>query len=141
MSFRLGEDCGPSAKWLQTAVHENLEYQQAIHDSSGIEKGRLQPPAVASDGVEKVENGFSWTQTVDEVECTVKLIDSSLSSKDLKVKFNPRKVTVSVKGIQLFSLELFSNIDPDGCTWTMEIGKLVLSCEKVDAVMWPRVEN
>ena len=140
MSFRLGTDSGPSAKWLQTAVIENLEYQQALNQSSGAE-GRFQPPVVASDGTEKVETGFSWTQTVDDVELIVPLSDSSLSSRDLKVKFNARKVTVLAKGIQIFSLELYANIDPEGCTWTMEAGKLVVSCEKGAAIMWPRVQE
>lgn len=140
MSFRLGTDFGPAAKWLQTAVHENLEYQQAMNHSSGAE-GRVQPPVVATDGMAKVETGFSWTQTIDEIELSVPLLDSSLSPKDLKVKFNTRKVTVAIQGHQTLSLELYANIDPDGCTWTLETGKLVMSCEKVVAVMWPRVQQ
>jgi hypothetical protein len=134
-------DCGPSAQWVKTAVHENLEYQQAINESTGRDKGTLQPSAVASDGIEKIENGYSWTQTSDDLELIIPLPDSSISSRELKVKFNPRKVNVSVKEIQLLSIELFAIIDPEGCTWTMDSGKLIVSCEKVDSIMWPRVAH
>jgi len=140
MSFRLGVDMGRSPKWLQTAVHENLEYQQSINQTIGS-KGMTQPPVVASDGVEKLENGFSWTQTEEDIELIVPLSDSSLSLKDLKVKFNARKVTVLSKGAQVFSLDLFANIDPEGCTWILEFGKIVVTCEKVNPVMWPRIKE
>jgi hypothetical protein len=43
------------------------------------------------------------------------------------------------------SIDLFERVDVDGCTWTMDKDKsskkLVLTLEKAEEAMWPRLEN
>lgn len=153
VNFKKGADTAPDADWLINATMENLEYQSEMNKITG-QGGRTQSDADGENGVAKIERDglYSWTQTDEEVEIALPLgatdDGKALSSKDvkaggLKVKFTSKKVQVSFKGKDMLSLALFSNVDPDGCTWTLEIGKettsLVITCEKVDGMSWPRV--
>ena len=140
----------PNATWLQKAVVENLEYQKAMNEMTG-KMDALQPSADGEDGNSKVEqNGlYSWTQTDEEVELSLPLPSSSsiITSRDIKVKFLSHQLSVKCQSIDFFSLDLFSRIDPDGCTWTLERIKkdtttnLIITCEKVDGVSWPRISK
>lgn len=151
--FKLGADTSPNAEWLQRATMENLEYQASMTSISG-KTDQVQPSADGEDGIAKTEEGglYSWTQTDEEIEIVLPLgsteARNALSSKDvkaggLKVKYNPRNVNVKFKGVEILNLKLYANIDPDGCTWTLDIGSketsLVISCEKVDPMSWPRI--
>jgi len=153
VSFKLGLDTAPDSKWLQSATMENLEYQTALNRISA-RPDQVQPSGDGEDGVAKMEHGglYSWTQTDEEVEITVPLGSSDdepvLTPKDvkkgeLKVKYYPRKVFVSFQGKELLTLNFFSVVDPDGCTWTLDINKkgisLIITCEKSDSLSWPRI--
>jgi hypothetical protein len=158
VDFKLGVDTSPNAEWLQRATMQNLEYQTAINSISG-KTDQVQPSADGEDGVAKAEEGglYSWTQTDEEIELIVPLGSSAdgndtgaLTSKDvkaggLKVKYNPRSVTVTFRGTEMLNLKLYASVDPDGCTWTLDMGKkqtsLNITCEKIDAVSWPRITN
>ena len=142
----------PNATWLQKAVVENLEYQKAMNEVTGKKvDDALQPSADGEDGKSKVEqNGlYSWTQTEEEVELSLPLPSSDvvITSRDIKVKFLSNQLSVKCQSIDFFSLDLFSRIDPDGCTWTLERIKkdtttnLIITCEKVDGVSWPRISK
>jgi len=45
---------------------ENLEHQTALNQITGTNE--VQASADGADGVAKVEKGYSWTQTEDELE-------------------------------------------------------------------------
>lgn len=152
VDFKLGLDTSPDAKWLQAAVMENLEHRTAMNSISG-NPDRIQPSADGEDGIAKTElGGYEWIQTDEEVEITVPLGSSNdavaLTSKDvkaggLKVKYYPRKLLVLFKEKELVSLDFYSNVDPDGCMWTLDTsGKgvsVVITCEKSDPMSWPRI--
>jgi len=86
--------------------------------------------------------GFSWTQTEAELEVTW-----STTETNCKVLFEKSKVQV-LSGKELcIDLVLFEEIDLDGCTYTWEDQrgtaekKLVISMEKKEQALWPRIED
>ena len=144
-SFRLGVDTAPDAPWLSRATTENLEYQTALNETTGRKNAR-QAAVPGSDGQAQVADGFSWTQTEEELEVVVS-IPASINSKDLQVKFRPRDLAVTVAKEPKVSVRLFAQVDVDGCTWTVDrssgnsdsSGTLVITMEKSDAALWPRM--
>jgi len=146
-------ECHIQAPWLQRAAMDNLEYQMEFNRLTG-RQGETQPAVAGSDGVAKTEEGYSWTQTEDELELVVPArcddADAVVTAKDISVVFKPNKVQVKNKKHSreplLVSIDLFERIDCDGCTWTIEKGKnnevkVVLTMEKVEQALWPRIEN
>lgn len=135
-------DANPKADWLQQAASQNLVYQMEMNKITG--RSDTQPTVDGSNGVAKEENEYSWTQTEEEIEI-VATLPLHVTSKDIQVKFKPRKVDVKVKNTSLVSIDLFEPVDVDGCTWTLEKSKdtlsIVVSMEKVDEALWPRIKN
>jgi len=144
IDFKLGIDTSPDASWLKNATAENLEHQTMMNKFSELDHHHpLQPPGSGEDGIEKEEKeGYSWTQTDDEIE--VKLsFPTKATSKEIKVKFHSKSITVVYQGNEKLKIDLFARIDVDGCTWTLEKSpsekKLVITCEKSEALSWPRI--
>mmetsp|Transcript_15647 Transcript_15647/g.21422 ORF Transcript_15647/g.21422 Transcript_15647/m.21422 type:complete len:361 (-) Transcript_15647:299-1381(-) len=152
ISFHLGADTSPDAKWLKSAMMENLEYQTEMNAITG-KKNELQPSNVGEDGIAKNEGFYSWTQTDEEVEVVVPVKSNDdgsdggggVSSKNVKVTFRPKTLKVCFGGKDILSLDFFARVDPDGCTWTLDKSgngdgaKVVITCEKSDEVSWPRL--
>lgn len=142
VSFLLGADTAPDAPWMKAATTENLEYQMEMNRITG--RSDLQQPGVAGgDGKSKEEDGYTWTQTEEELEIIV-LLPSDAISKQIAVKFFPKKVTVSYQKESKISLQLFERMEMDACTWTLEKGsddqkKLVITMEKLEQAFWPRI--
>lgn len=140
VSFSLGVDTSLDAPWLQKATTENLEYQVEMNKITG--RSELQQAVDGTDGVAKAEEGYSWTQTDEEVEVVVPL-PKDATSKDIQVKYHPKSMEVKCRKEPLVSLSLFARVDPDGCTWTLDHdgdqSKLVVTMEKADPTSWPRI--
>eukprot|EP00979_Chaetoceros_neogracilis_P011953 scaffold3054_cov224-Chaetoceros_neogracile.AAC.2 len=146
---RIKEDTTVNVEWLRNATMANLEHQAARNEITGTNE--LQASADGEDGVAKVEKGYSWTQTDEEIEIVISLSSkdgSVITTKDvkaggLKVKYFSKKMNVQFGGEELLSLQYFASVDPDGCTWTLDSTtsgiSLVITCEKVDVVTWPRI--
>lgn len=102
----------------------------------------LQQAVDGTDGIAKSEEGYSWTQTEDELEVVVPL-PKDATSKDVHVKYLPKSIEVKCQKEPLISLSLFARVDPDGCTWTLDRdgdeSKLVITMEKADPTSWPRI--
>ena len=117
VDFRLS-DMDSSAAWLQNIKKDNYEF--------GIKTGR----AVVEGGGEKEFNGgentdknYTWKDGDDSVEILLK-VPVGVISKDISVTFRTRSIAVKTKstGVILLSVEsLFSNVDPDDCTWTFSL--------------------
>jgi hypothetical protein len=162
-------ECRVDALWLQQAARDNTEHQLQVNARAGIQQQQQQQPSVVgSDGVAKVEEekGYSWTQSEEEVELVVPLTvqsDTTVSVKDISVTFKPRTLQVKIKHVKMattapaaaaaadgtiLSMHLFERVNVDGCTWTMDKGQssnnnnytLVLTLEKAEEAMWPRLE-
>ena len=142
LPFCLGVDTALDAPWLNAATMENLEYQTAMNEMTGRTDAR-QAQVAGSDGKAEAEAGFAWTQTEEELEVTVPLPETT-KSKDITVKFRPKHLAVMVQKEERVKIQLFENVDVDGCTWTIDRssgGKcnLVITMEKADGALWPRI--
>lgn len=148
IDFRLN-DTHQNATWLKNATMENLEHQTSMNKITG---SRTMPPSDGEDGVAKLEEGYSWTQTNEEIELVVPLKNGeeskAFSKKDvkgggLKVFFFPKKIAMNFMGDEILHLALFDRVDTDGCTWTLESNcdgiSVVITCEKSDLISWPRI--
>ncbi|KAG7341282.1 HSP20-like chaperone [Nitzschia inconspicua] len=148
-------DCHVQAPWLQQAAMDNLEHQLQMNRMTGRSGDERQPTVVGSDGVAQKEDGYSWTQSEEEIELVVPLPETTTgttSKNDVSVIFKPKRVQVQVKNTSfptILSIDLFERVDVDGCTWTVENGKgdknnnhnLVVTLEKADEALWPRLET
>ena len=135
-------DLAPDAEWLQKATTQNLEYQTEMNKLTG--RSETQADIAGQDGKEKVEDGYSWTQTEEELEVVVSL-PKEATSKDINVKFKPRMMEVKYRNETKSVLSLFHSVDADSGTWTLETAgdkrKLVITVEKGEEGFWPRIED
>ena len=143
LSFRsTGGNVAPDAEWLQRATMQNLEYQMEMNRLTG--RSDTQASVAGQDGKEKLEEGYSWTQTEEELEIVVGLATEA-TSKEIKVKFNSTLIEIIYQKAPKVVLKLFHRVDVDSGTWTLEKGsdkrKLVVTVEKVEAGFWPRIED
>ena len=146
-SLVLGFDTAPDAPWLKAATAQNLEYQLEMNRLTGRSNDTRQPAVSGSDGTAVAEQGYSWTQTEDELEVVVPLSED-VTSKDLSVKFRPQNLQVFQRQEPVVSLPLFERVDVDACTWTLDRGgsedmpkRLVITMEKGEQALWPRIRD
>lgn len=142
VSFHLGQDTAKDAKWLQQATMENLAHQTALNKITG--RNETQAAIAGTDGTEKKEDAYSWTQTEEELEMVVALANNA-TSKDVGVKFLPQSIEIKCQKEPVLLLQFFEHVDPDGCTWTLDRNgdevKLVVTLEKVEQALWPRIRD
>jgi len=132
------EEVKDGGEWVERAAVQNLEYQAG---TMGVSDER-QAVVDGMDGTEQEAEGYSWTQTNDEIEIRVKIPATPKPT----VTFRPMTLRVSVGCDVKVALELYARVDMDGCTWTLETNKdkqnekvLVITCEKSECVTWPRI--
>ena len=138
--FLLGSDTAMDAPWLRSATMENLEHQAEMNQITGRFESQ---PTVDGFEAPKQEVGFNWTQTEEEIEMVLPLNDGQ-TSKDIKVSFNSQVIRITISGTEVITCSLFERVDVDGCTWTIETGTtrtLVVSMEKAEAALWPRLKD
>ncbi len=134
-----------SKEWMVRAPQENVLWQQALNEATG-RSGESQPNHAGTEGVAVETSSYSWLQNEEEVELTVPLIDDDSDEKVvnkslIKVAFQPQKVVVKYNSECKVEIELYSKIDVDGCTWTLDKKNLVVTCEKArEGEIWPRLE-
>ena len=141
-----GDVMDTSQEWMVRAPHENVLWQQAINEATG-RSGETQPNHAGTEGVAAEATGsdgcsYSWLQNEEEVELTVPLVeDGDVNKRLIKVNFLPQKVVVKYNNERKVEVQLYSKIDVDGCTWTLDKTNLVITCEKArDGEIWPRLE-
>eukprot|EP00980_Cylindrotheca_fusiformis_P028919 scaffold22677_cov139-Cylindrotheca_fusiformis.AAC.3 len=131
------KDTDRGAEWMQRATAENLAWQQEVNKVTN--RKETQPAAIGTEGNAAVEVNFSWTQDEEEIEITVPLSDIDKSM--VQVSFLSRKVVVEYNKQELVSIDLYSGVDVDGCTWTIDGSNIVITCEKAGGgSMWPRIQ-
>jgi hypothetical protein len=149
VDIETGDIMDTTKEWIVRAPHENVLWQQAINEATG-KSGETQPNHAGTEGVAAEATGndgcsYSWLQNEEEVELTVPLIDdgdeAAVNKRLIKVSFLPQKVVVKYDNECKVEVELYSKIDVDGCTWTLDNKNLVITCEKArDGEIWPRLE-
>ena len=114
-------------------------------------QGELQPSHAGTEGIavdvkgKEGNNLYSWTQTEEELELMIPLSQKipkggQLNKNLIKVTNTNMTVTVKYNGDRLLYVKLYSNIDVDGCTWTLDGFNLVVTAEKSSDEVWPRLE-
>ena len=69
-------------------------------------------------------------------------LDWEINKNKVKVLFRPKTVELKYDGKQVDKLDLYSKVDVDGCTWTLDKRMVVVTFEKMDAgVAWPRITD
>ena len=142
IDFVAGVDTDRGSEWIQRAVPENLAWQQEMNKITG-QVGQTQIGQAGTDGTAATEDGFTWTQGDDELEIVLSNLapgGSSLSKSAVNVTFRPRFIKVLYSGTEKLSLSLYDAVDVDGCTWTLDGDKLVVTCEKASEGVWPRIK-
>lgn len=134
------EEANLQADWLQSATMDNLNHQMQMNEITGSKAGQ---PSVAGLDASKHEDGYEWRQTEEELEVTLQL-PTETTSKSIKVNFRP--TLLDIQCTSSVSIPLFERIDVDSGTWTLESStggkkKLVISVEKAEAALWPRIRD
>jgi len=92
------------------------------------------PNAVPQAGGET--EAFTWKQDGDEVEVSV-IVPGSATKADVKVAIAAKKLRVEHAGTALVDGQLAAACLPEGSTWTLSKGRVVVSLEKADPRPWP----
>ncbi|KAL3822572.1 hypothetical protein ACHAXA_007683 [Cyclostephanos tholiformis] len=145
-----------SNEWMVRASHENVAWQRTINEVTGRE-GQRQPDHPGTEGVAVHVNGtddggeYSWLQNDDEIEITIPVKGrveedggrtTAGKKSSIKVAFQTRRISVKRDGETILGLNLYSRLDVDGCTWTLDGDSLVITCEKASGgEIWPRLED
>ena len=66
-----------------------------------------------------------------------------MEKSSVGVAFQPRRISVRCGvGPPILEVGLYSRLDVDGCTWTLDEDSLVITCEKAsEGEIWPRLES
>mmetsp|Transcript_97678 Transcript_97678/g.276886 ORF Transcript_97678/g.276886 Transcript_97678/m.276886 type:complete len:113 (-) Transcript_97678:106-444(-) len=84
------------------------------------------------------EHIYNWRQDVDEVEVSVN-VPGSAGKSDVKVVIQSRSLRVEHCGSILVEGQLAAVCCPEGSTWTLGRGRVVVSLEKANPKPWPSV--
>ncbi|CAJ1333216.1 unnamed protein product [Effrenium voratum] len=79
---------------------------------------------------------YKWRQDTEEVEVSVNVPDNTAKA-DVKVQFQPKSLKVLHSGKTLVDGALASPCCPEGCTWTLSKGCVVVTLEKANPQPWP----
>lgn len=143
-----------TSTWMKRAVSENLTWQQEMNRIKGgtsSSNAPTQPAMAGTDGVAAKEELFTWTQDDDEIEITVDFSSTSTTAESssfkiqkskIKVTFLPKSIKVKYDKDEYVAISLYSSIDVDGCTWTIDENNLIITCEKATTdEIWPRISR
>jgi hypothetical protein len=81
-------------------------------------------------------DGYNWKQDADELEVSVS-VPNSVTRAQVKVLFQPRTLRVEHAGVVLVEGRLAGACRPEGSTWTLDRGRVVVTLEKADSRPWP----
>lgn len=83
-----------------------------------------------------MEDTYTWTQTLSEIDLTVPVAKGTLV-RDLHISIARTHLTVSVGNHVLIDGELFKEVRPEESTWSFEDGAIVHICiEKQNRQEW-----
>jgi len=118
-------------------MHPQQMQQHPHHPRPPAGMGGPMPggPAPPQQGGSEAD-GYTWKQDADELEVSV-IVPNTATKAQVKVTFGAKKLRVEHAGAVLVEGQLAANCDPDGSTWTLSKGRLVVSLEKADRKPWP----
>lgn len=143
-------DLDSSNDWLKAAPAENYEYNLAMQDMNNALSAQQNVQQVNMGGngsngsfPEGSHEGYSWTQTSDDVEICVTIPDGT-RAKDVIVAIKSKSVLVKLKtgeASELVNVDLFADIHADDSTWTIGSDGLVITLEKSRPTTWASLEK
>mmetsp|Transcript_29786 Transcript_29786/g.67475 ORF Transcript_29786/g.67475 Transcript_29786/m.67475 type:complete len:328 (+) Transcript_29786:70-1053(+) len=99
--------------------------------------GMGQPPPMPPGVQAEVQgSGYNWRQDADEVEVSASLPNNATKA-EVKVRFQSRSLRIEHAGNVVVEGQLAAVCRPEGSTWTLSKGKVVVSLEKADSRPWP----
>ena len=121
------EDASPDAEWCRLALKKGGGGgggggKSAASLSGMMNQGNFFPNGkntLPSSHNELEENGFTWSQTDDEVELKFS-VASGTKAKYVKIKFQRNSLKIAVAGQVLLEGETWGNIVVDECTYTIQ---------------------
>lgn len=83
---------------------------------------------------------YSWTQQLSELEIEIPF-PKETKSRDLVIDIQKRRLKAGLKGLDpILDGELFNEIKPDECSWTIDKGIVSITLFKINSMeWWPRV--
>ena len=133
-------DLDSSAKWMRMATMENVEYNKGLKElesamarNGGMETIKMGGAPDASESMPTGQgDGYRWNQTEDEVEVSVD-VPPGTTSKMVKVLFKSKQFIVKVNDEIVCDVSnLYANVRPDECTWTMGPDEVCVSLAKMN---------
>lgn len=107
------------------------------HGHPGMPPGMGQPPALPPGVQAPVQaSGYNWRQDAEEVEVSVS-VPNNATKTEVKVRFQSRNLRIEHCGTVVVEGQLAAVCRPEGCTWTLSKGRVVVSLEKADSRPWP----
>lgn len=99
--------------------------------------GMGQPPPMPPGVQEEVQgSGYNWRQDADEVEVSV-CVPNDATKASVKVKFQSRTLRIEHAGSVVVEGQLAAICRPEGSTWTLSKGRVIVSLEKANSKPWP----
>mmetsp|Transcript_41325 Transcript_41325/g.76910 ORF Transcript_41325/g.76910 Transcript_41325/m.76910 type:complete len:315 (+) Transcript_41325:91-1035(+) len=81
-------------------------------------------------------DAYKWRQDTEEVEVSVN-VPNDTAKADVQVQFQPKSLKVCHGGKILVAGVLAAPCCPEGCTWTLSKGAVVVTLEKANPKPWP----
>jgi len=98
--------------------------------------GLGQPPALSPGVHQPVQaSGYDWRQDEDEVEVSVS-VPNNATKGEVKVTFQLRSLRIEHRGSVVLEGQLAGVCRPEGSTWTLSKGRIVVSLEKASSRSW-----
>lgn len=127
---------GPLPPGMPMKLHPGMPPPGMPHPGMGPHPGMRPPPGPPPPQKGGEDDGYAWKQDTDEVEVSVEL-PSEATKGQIKVAFAAKRLKVEHAGKVLVDGQLSAQCVPDGSTWTMSKGRVVISLEKADPRPWP----
>ncbi|CAE7908203.1 nudcd1 [Symbiodinium microadriaticum] len=114
---------------------------KAVAAAGGMPRPGVPPAFAPTPGPPPPQQGgsteaYKWRQDTEEVEISVH-VPSDAAKADIKVQFQPKSLKVLHCGRTLVEGALAAPCCPEGCTWTLSKGALVVTLEKASPKPWP----
>ncbi|CAE8641075.1 unnamed protein product [Polarella glacialis] len=115
---------------------QQKEGGQADKPKAAAVQDKPKAPTDAGSGGTKVAGPYTWKQTKEEVEVSVRM-PKDAQKADVKVTILAESLKVEHAGKVIVEGDLTGKCSPNGSTWTMTGSRVEISLEKADAtVQW-----
>ncbi|XP_017016020.2 nudC domain-containing protein 1 [Drosophila takahashii] len=113
----------------------NREVQTPEQRQAAEEAAANAPPAVPAD--EQLQQPYHFSQTADKVLIRLE-VPSGASKDEFNVRCTPSSLAVDYADQEIFSGELYANVNEDFINWSLE-ELLEVSLSKAEQKEWPRL--